>query len=75
MLRRTRATLLLQEGVNIYDVADTLGHSSAQTTSDHYARSSLDQKRKAMNKSINAADLGEQKWPNDIEELKKNCGL
>ena len=75
MLRRTRATLLLQDGVNIYDVADSLGHSSAQTTSDHYARSSVAQKREAMNKSIIIEDIEKQEWPDDPEELKRNCGF
>ena len=75
MLRRTRATLLLQDGVSIFDVADTLGHSSAQTTSDHYARTSLEQKRAVMNKASDPTETVEPEWPDDIEELKKNCGL
>ena len=75
MLRRSRATLLLQEGVSIFDVADTLGHASAQTTSDHYARSSVKQKREAMNKSLSSFDPEKQEWPDDVLELKKKCGL
>lgn len=74
-MRRSRATLLLQDGVNIYDVADILGHSSAQTTADHYARSSLKQKREMMNKVTKDIPEEKQEWPDDILELKKNCGL
>jgi len=75
MLRRTRATLLLQNGVSIFDVADILGHSSAQTTSDHYARSSMKQKREMMNKATGNTTPAEQMWPDDMEEFKKRCGL
>ena len=48
MLRRTRGTYLYRDGVAIETIAVAMGHSSIQTTKDHYSFPSLEQKRKAM---------------------------
>ena len=78
LLRRTRATKLYRDGVDIELIASVLGHASIQTTKDHYAFPSLEQKRKALEKgTIGTLSLPdeEQDWPTDEEELAKLCGL
>jgi len=78
LLRRTRATGLYRDGVNIELIASTLGHASIQTTKDHYAYPSLKQKREVLEKG-NVGTLStpdeEQQWPDDENELAKFCGL
>ena len=78
LLRRTRATGLYRDGVDIELIASTLGHSSIQTTKDHYAYPSLEQKRVALEKgqvgTISSPDE-DQEWPDDEGELAKLCGL
>jgi len=75
MLRRTRASLLYQDGTDPLLIADRLGHSSVQTTMDHYAKASNEQKRESMNNLHGYLPVEEQKWPEDLEELKRLCGL
>ena len=78
LLRRTRATGLYRDGVDIELIASTLGHSSIQTTKDHYAFPSLEQKREALNKGQTGtlSPHNEKKeWPDDEDELAKICGL
>jgi len=78
LLRRTRATGLYRDGVDIELIASTLGHASIQTTKDHYAFPSLIQKRDALEKgqvgTLSSPD-DEQEWPDDEQELLKLCGL
>lgn len=77
MLRRTRASGLYRDGVDISLIAKVLGHSSIETTKDHYAFPSLEQKKAAMEKG-SAYELDtqqEQMWPDDEEELATICGL
>lgn len=78
LLRRTRATGLYRDGVDIELIASTLGHASIQTTKDHYAYPSLEQKRAALEKgqigTLSSSDE-EQEWPDDENELAKLCGL
>lgn len=77
MLRRTRACGLYQDGVDISLIARVLGHSSIETTKDHYAFPSLKQKKAAMEKG-NAYEPDakqEQMWPDDEDELAMICGL
>ena len=50
MFRRTRARGLYQDGVDISLISKVLGHSSIETTKDHYAIPSLEQKKAAMEK-------------------------
>ena len=78
LLRRSRATGLYRDGVDIELIASTLGHASIQTTKDHYAYPSLEQKREALEKgqvgTLSSPDE-EQEWPDDEDELAKFCGL
>jgi site-specific recombinase XerD len=78
LLRRTRATGLYRDGVDIELIASTLGHASIQTTKDHYAYPSLEQKREAMEKgkagTLSSPDE-KQKWPYNEDELARLCGL
>jgi hypothetical protein len=50
MFRRTRGTGLYRDGVAIEAIAVAMGHASIQTTKDHYAFPSLEQKKDVMNK-------------------------
>jgi len=78
LLRRTRATGMYRDGVDIELIASTLGHASIQTTKDHYAYPSLEQKREALEKghvgTLSVPDE-EQGWPDDEDEFAKLCGL
>lgn len=77
MLRRTRASGLYQDGVDISLISKILGHSSIETTKNHYVIPSLGQKKAAMEKgSACEPDVQQaQRWPDDEEELAKICGL
>ena len=78
LLRRTRASGLYRDGIGIELIASTLGHASIQTTKDHYAYPSLEQKRDALEKghtgTLSSSDE-EQEWPDDEDELATLCGL
>ncbi|MDR1510639.1 MAG: tyrosine-type recombinase/integrase [Synergistaceae bacterium] len=78
LLRRTRATGLYRDGVGIELIASTLGRASIQTTKDHYAYPSLEQKREALEKgqtgTLSSPDE-EQEWPDDEDEFVELCGL
>ncbi len=77
MLRRTRGTGLYRDGVAIEAIAIAMGHASIQTTKDHYAFPSLEQKRQAMEKGTGVISSGkeEQEWPDDEDEFARLCGL
>lgn len=77
MFRRSRASGLYRDGVDISLIAKILGHSSIETTKDHYAFPSLEQKKAAMEKgSVYDPDTQqEQLWPDDEDELAIICGL
>lgn len=77
MLRRTRGTGLYRDGVAIEVIAVAMGHASIQTTKDHYAFASLEQKRNVMNQGNGVVmDIDKAKeWPDDEEEFAKLCGL
>lgn len=78
MFRRTRGTGLYRDGVQIEAIAVAMGHANIQTTKDHYAFPSLEQKRDVMNMGdslvITKTDV-EQEWPDDEDELARQCGL
>ena len=74
LLRRTRATGLYQDGVDITAISTLLGHSQLQTTRDHYVHPSIEQLRKAM-ESNDPETAEEQLWPDDEDELARLCGL
>ena len=77
MLRRTRGTGLYRDGVPIEAIAVAMGHANIQTTRDHYAFPSLEQKRAAMEKGTGVISSGneEPEWPDDEDELARLCGL
>ena len=75
--RHSKATHLLQAGMNIIYVRDFLGHSSVRTT-EGYVRMDSEQKRKALETA--AADIVPQSqasetWNNDEELLNWLKGL
>ena len=78
MLRRTRGTGLYRDGVPIEAIAVAMGHASTQTTKDHYAFPSLEQKKAVMDQGgglvISKADESRE-WPDDDEEIARLCGL
>lgn len=76
LLRRSRATNLYQNGTPIEIVSRFLGHSSVETTKDHYAFPSLEQMRNAMGAGTeNIPQTEEALWTGHEDELAKMCGL
>ena len=74
LLRRTRATGLYQDGVDITAISTLLGHSLLQTTKDHYVHPSIRQLREVMDPDDPETSEA-QLWPDDEDELAKLCGL
>lgn len=76
LLRRSRATNLYQNGTPIEIISRFLGHSSVETTKDHYAYPSLEQLREATNAGNEEAEMKEVPlWVGHEDELSKMCGL
>ena len=77
MFRRTRGTNLYRAGVAIEAIAVAMGHASIQTTKDHYAFPSLEQKRKAMESGGGPVIIGKEdrEWPDGEDEIARLCGL
>lgn len=76
MFRRTRATDLYQNGVELELVSRILGHSSTETTKV-YAKPSIEMLRKAI-ESVNTPEQANEEplWtPCSEEEMAKLCGL
>lgn len=73
MFRRTRATNLYQDGVDLELIARILGHESTETTKQ-YATPSVEMLRNAMK---NDAPVPNEKplWEGKEEELARFCGL
>lgn len=57
-LRHFAATMLKDAGVDVKDTQAILGHSTSQITLNIYEHSDLEAKRRAINKSMNYANLG-----------------
>ena len=74
MFRRTKATLLYQNGVPLEMVSTLLGHSQLETTKI-YARPSEAQLKEAMDKVSSPASEEKPIWTNDEETLAKLAGL
>lgn len=75
LLRRSRASNLYQNGVPIEMVSRLLGHSSVETTKDHYAYPSLKQMREAMDAGSSPSEKEQPLWVGHEDELAKLCGL
>jgi len=73
MVRRSRATGLYQNGVELELVSRILGHSSTETTRI-YAVPSIEMMRTAMEKG-NVSVPEEPMWPDGEEEMAHLCGL
>lgn len=75
MFRRTRATNLYQNGVELALVSRILGHAFLETTKN-YAKPSLAMMRKAM-ESVQSQQTTDEKplWIGFEEEMAKMCGL
>jgi len=54
-----------------------MGHSSTQTTRDHYAFSSLEQKKDVIEQGAGLviSTKEDRQWPDDENELARICGL
>lgn len=74
MFRRTRATGLYQDGVELELVSRILGHSSTETTRI-YAAPSIDMLRKAMEDKTNGIPEEKPLWEGKEDELARLCGL
>jgi len=74
MFRRTRATNLYQNGVELELVSRILGHTSTQTTRI-YATPSMEMLNKAMGATIAGIPKEEELWLNDESELARLCGI
>ncbi len=77
MFRRTRGTGLYRDGVSIEAIAVAMGHASTQTTKDHYAFPSLEQKKAVMEQGdgLVISKAEEREWPDNEDELARLCGL
>lgn len=76
LLRRSRATGLYQNGIPLEMISRFLGHSSTETTKNHYAFASLEQMRDAMEKAAQPRNTPEEPmWKGHEDELSKLCGL
>lgn len=77
MFRRTRGTGLYRDGIPIESIAVAMGHASTQTTKDHYAFPSLEQKKAVMEQGdgLVISKTEEKEWPDDEEEIARLCGL
>ena len=74
MIRRTRATLLYQDGVPLEQISALLGHESMETTRSHYAYPSPEQLRKAVEKGSPQVEQ-EAEWEGNLDEIKRRFGL
>lgn len=73
MIRRTRATNLYQDGVDLELISRILGHSSTLTTRI-YATPSIEMLREAMDCQNYVPDE-KPLWQSDEEELARLCGI
>ena len=75
MLRRSKATTIYQSGMPIEQVSTLLGHSQVDTTRI-YAKPSMEQMRKAIEKIVPPEDLRQAPlWKNKEAEFSKKLGL
>lgn len=76
LLRRTRATDLYQNGVEIELISRLLGHASVETTRKYYAKPSLKMLADAINSvSIPKCEQETPLWEEGEKLMAKICGL
>ena len=75
MMRRTRATNLYQDGVDIELISAILGHAKIETTKTHYAKPSLAQLRESMESVPTPAADEKPLWIGSEDEIARACGL
>lgn len=74
--RRTRGAGLCRDGFAIEAIATIMVQASIQTTKDHYAFPSLEQKWESVEKRSGFVVVKEEKeLPDNEDELAKLCGL
>ena len=74
MFRRTRATNLYQNEIELELISRILGHSSTKTTR-LYAKPSLKMLKEAMDKSNPELNKEQPLWLDSEDEFAKQCGL
>ncbi len=74
-MRRSRATSLYRDGVPIEQVSAFIGHLQIETTRTHYASSSPEQMKSAVEKGCKPEPDQEPEWLGHTDELKKKFGL
>jgi len=74
MFRRTRATNLYQDGVELELVSTILGHAHVETTKI-YARPSLRQMRETLESVPSPAADEKPLWVGSEDEMARRCGL
>lgn len=74
MFRRTRATGLYRNGVELEMISVILGHSSTETTRI-YASPSLEMLEEAMQSANTTIPDETPEWEGNEEELARICGL
>ncbi|MCR4588989.1 MAG: site-specific integrase [Lachnospiraceae bacterium] len=77
MFRRSRGTGMYRDGVPIEAIAVAMGHANIQTTKDHYAFPSLEQKKQVMEQGDGLVISKKEKaeWPDNDDEIARICGL
>ncbi|MGV8147131.1 MAG: tyrosine-type recombinase/integrase [Alkaliphilus sp.] len=74
IFRRTRATNLYQNGVELELISRILGHESTQTTR-MYAMPSIEMLRDALGSNTTGIPEESANWLDDEDELARLCGL
>ena len=74
MFRRTRATGLYRNGVELEMISVILGHSSTETTRI-YATPSIEMLGEAMNTANSTIPDETPEWEENEDELARICGL
>ena len=75
MLRRTRATNLYQDGVDLELLSAILGHAKIETTKTHYAKPSMAQLRESMESVPIPVNDEKPLWIGSEDEMARACGL
>ncbi|MGB8454775.1 MAG: tyrosine-type recombinase/integrase [Anaerocolumna sp.] len=69
ILRHTKAMHLIQVGVDLVSIRDFLGHVDISTT-DIYAKTNVEEKRKALEKAENLVTVEMKSWEEDHDLME-----